>query len=128
MTPREGLSCALKTSVSTQMEKICPRSSSRGTDHARYASPTSQWIRITLDANTLSVTIKVYICIPFIGCIKVASVVGSLKKGVKANFNVTVTKSFVALFLKGKKLWVGYEISSEFFPTIKGEHMIWMLQ
>ncbi|CAE6458956.1 unnamed protein product [Rhizoctonia solani] len=82
-------------------------------------------IRIVVDLDDLSVTLEAYVQVPFYGRVKLGSVRGSLKEGVTLRFDVFVAKGFVSVFLKnGNELWVKYEVSSRFFPTIKGEHKI----
>ncbi|CAE6421725.1 unnamed protein product [Rhizoctonia solani] len=82
-------------------------------------------IRIVVDLDNLSVTLEAYVQVPFHGRVKLGSVKGTLKDGVTLSFNALVAKGFVSVFLKnGNELWIKYEVSSRFFPTIKGEHKI----
>ncbi|QRV73254.1 hypothetical protein RhiJN_01268 [Ceratobasidium sp. AG-Ba] len=63
--------------------------------------------------------------IPFIGSIKLAELAGDLKTGIETGINVFVAEGRARLYLKdGNQIWLSLELSSKFFPTIKGEYKL----
>lgn len=58
-------------------------------------------IRVSVDFSTHTATVDAFVTVPILGRVKIASVRGNLKAGIKAEFNVAVAKGFIRLFIEG---------------------------
>ncbi len=78
----------------------------------------------SVDKATFNVSVKLYVKVPIFGRVNIATIAGSLRKGVTVKINVAVASGSATLSLQGKVLYIELKLKVKFIGNIGGKYKL----